>query len=102
MAKTKALIYLEVTALLICALCSSMEERVSAPKSGGTGFSPGQRHTKVLKMVLGIQTFRVGLGLFALVSVLCDWEWLGLDTIMRQHYDVERTVLNPLKSQMKH
>ena len=79
-----------------------MQERVSAPKSGGTGFAPGQRLTKVLKMVLGILIFRVELGLFALVSALCDWEWLGLDTVMRQHYDVERTVLNPLKSPMKH
>ena len=51
-AKTKALIYCEVTALMICALCSRMQERVSAPRSGGTGFAPGQRHTKVLKMVL--------------------------------------------------
>ena len=53
MVKTKALIYCEVTALLICAVqCSRMQERVSAPRSGGTGFAPGQRHTKVLKMVL--------------------------------------------------
>ena len=48
-----------------------------------------------LKMVLGIQIFRVDLGLFALVSVLCDWEWLGLETIMRQHYDVEHSIEPP-------
>ena len=95
MEKTKALIYCEATALFICALCSRMQERGSAPRSGGTGFAPGQRHTKVLKMVLVIQIFRVGLGLFALVSVLCDWKWLGLDTIMRQHYDVEHSIEPP-------
>ena len=44
---------------------------------------------------LGIQIFRVGLGLFALVSVVCDWEWLGPDTIMKQHYDVEHSIEPP-------
>ena len=78
--------YCVVTALLICGLCPRMQERVSATRSGGTGFAHGQRHTKVLKIVLGIQICRVGLGLFALVSVFCDWDWLGLDTIIRQPY----------------
>ena len=51
-AKTKVLIFCDVTALLISALFSRMQERVSAPRSGGTGFAPGHRHTKVLKMIL--------------------------------------------------
>ena len=48
--------------------------RVSAPRSGGTGFNPGPRHTKVVKngtscSPLGTQIFGVGLGLVASVSV---------------------------------
>ena len=48
--------------------------RVSAPRSGGTGFDPGPRHTKVVNngtscCPLGTRIFRVGLGLVAPVSV---------------------------------
>ena len=48
--------------------------RVSAPRSGGTGFDPGPRHTKVVNngtscSPLGTLIFGVGLGLVALVSV---------------------------------
>ena len=48
--------------------------RVSAPRSGGTGFDPGPRHTKVVNngtscSPLGTQIFGVGLGLVAPVSV---------------------------------
>ena len=48
--------------------------RVSAPRSGGTGFDPGPRHTKVVNngtscSPLGTRIFGVGLGLVAPVSV---------------------------------
>ena len=48
--------------------------RVSAPRSGGTGFDPGLRHTKVVNnstscSPLGTRIFGVGLGLVAPVSV---------------------------------
>ena len=48
--------------------------RVSAPRSGGTGFDPGLRHTKIVYngtscSPLGTRIFGVGLGLVALVSV---------------------------------
>ena len=51
--------------------------RVSAPRSGGTGFDPGPRHTEVVNdgascSPLGTRIFGVGLGLVAPVSV-CDW-----------------------------
>ena len=47
---------------------------VSAPRSGGTGFDPGPRHTKVVNngtssSPLGTRIFGVGLGLVAPVSV---------------------------------
>ena len=48
--------------------------RVSAPRSGGTGFEPGPQHTKVVNngtncSPLGTRIFGVGLGLVASVSV---------------------------------
>ena len=48
--------------------------RVSAPRSGGTGFDPGPRHTKVVNngtscSPIGTRLFGVGLGLVAPVSV---------------------------------
>ena len=48
--------------------------RVSAPRSGGTGFDPGPQHTKVVNngtncSPLGTRIFGVGLGLVAPVSV---------------------------------
>ena len=48
--------------------------RVSAPRSGGTGFDPGPRHIKVVNngtscSPLGIRIFGVGLGLVVSVSV---------------------------------
>ena len=48
--------------------------RVSAPRSGGTGFDPGPRHTKVVNngtscSPLGTRIFGVRLGLVAPVSV---------------------------------
>ena len=48
--------------------------RVSAPRSGGTGFDPGPRHTKVVNIgtscsPLGTRIFGVGLGLVAPMSV---------------------------------
>ena len=47
---------------------------MSAPRSGGTGFDPGPRHTKVVNngtscSPLGTRIFGVGLGLVAPVSV---------------------------------
>ena len=63
-------------------ICSRTETYQSL--KNGTNCSP-----------FGIQIFRVGLGLFTLVSVLCDREWLGLDTKMRQHYDVEHSIEPP-------
>ena len=53
---------------------------VSAPRSGGTGFDPGPRHTKVVNngtscSPLGTRIFGVVLGLVATVSVQCDWGW---------------------------
>ena len=48
--------------------------RVSIPRSGGTGFDPGPRHTKVVNngtscSPLGTRIFGVGLALVAPVSV---------------------------------
>ena len=48
--------------------------RVSAPKSRGTGFDPGPRHTKVVNngtswSPLGTRIFGVEIGLVAPVSV---------------------------------
>ena len=48
--------------------------RVSPPRSGGIGFDPGPRHTKVVNngtscSPLGTRIFGVGLGLVAPVSV---------------------------------
>ena len=48
--------------------------RVSTPRSGGTGFDHGPRHTKVVNngtscSPLGTRIFGVGLGLVAPVSV---------------------------------
>ena len=48
--------------------------RVSASRSGGTGFDPGPRHTKVVNngtscSLPGTRIFGVGLGLVAPVSV---------------------------------
>ena len=47
---------------------------MSAPRSGGTEFDPGPRHTKVVNngtscSLLGTRIFGVGLGLVAPVSV---------------------------------
>ena len=66
---------------------------MSAPRSGGTGFDPGRRHTKVVNngtscSPLGTRIFGVGLGLGAPVSVECDWRWyqvkcLGSDTTIK-------------------
>ena len=67
--------------------------------TGGHGFDPGPRHTKVVKngtscSSLGTQTYGVELGLVDPVSGLCDWVWyhvkcLGHDTSVRQHYKSE-------------
>ena len=53
---------------------SSSEGRVSASRSGGTGFDPGSRHTKVINngtscSPLGTPIFGVGLRLVTPVSV---------------------------------
>ena len=53
---------------------SASVSRVSAQRSGGTGFDPGPRHTKVVYIgtscsPLGTRIFGVGLGLVAPVSV---------------------------------
>ena len=67
--------------------------------TGGHGFDPRPRHTKVIKngtscSSLVTQTYGVELGLVDPVSGLCDWVWyhvkcLGHDTSMRQHYKSE-------------
>ena len=56
--------------------------RVSAPRSGGTRFDPGPRHTKVINnstscSPLGTQIFGVGLGLVAPVSLRCQYNMTG-------------------------
>ena len=70
--------YLHVLSLLLFITLQtglgSSEGRVSAPRSGGTGFDPGPRHTKVVNngtscSPLGTRIFGVGLGLAAPVSV---------------------------------
>ena len=67
--------------------------------TGGQGFDPGPRHTKVVKngticSSLGTQTYGVELGLVDPVSGQYDWVWyhvkcLGHDTSVRQHYKSE-------------
>ena len=66
--------------------------------TGGHGFDPGPRHTKVVKngtscTSFGPQTYGVELGLVDSVSV-CDLVWyhakyLGHDTSVGQHYKSE-------------
>ena len=67
--------------------------------TGGHGFDPAPRHTKVVKngtscSSLVTQTYGVELGLVDPVSGSCDWVWyhvkcLGHDTSVRQHYKSE-------------
>ena len=74
--------------------------------TGGHGFDPGPRHTKLFKnstscSSLGTQTYGIELGLVDPVSGYCDWVWyhvkcLEHDTSVRQHFKSEHWAPRPV------